>query len=846
MDEPLNLNALNTDAAKTDQPYKIAPIQKMNEENTFKVKIANLTITALIDTGASISCMSKSLSDQLDTKVEPYEKKIVGPDGSPLIIEGKSNVKLKMDEFAVEHELIVVTELSPQVILGRDFLKKHKAIIDCEKDHVILVNVPTEDFFLETDKDIHAVAIEDTLVPGNSIAYIKIRIPPQFDHNVLISNDPLLTQKKNIWCTRCIVDSSGNQLGTWLLNPGNETCKVLKGSSIGICEELEPSMKVCCLNNTVNQKEDQVREQNFIVSSKLSDKQKNKVLSLLNRYESIITNNDECVGKTTLIKHRIITQDSPPVHHRPYRTSVSEREIIKSKVEEMLNNGIITPSSSPWSSPVVLVKKKNGDWRFCIDYRKLNLRTVRDVYPLPRIDDTLDALGGSAFFSALDLKNGYWQIEVDERDREKTAFVTPNGLYQFNVMPFGLCNAPSTFERLMDSVLRNLTWEICLCYLDDIIVFSTDFDSHLDRLEKVLECIKTAGLTLNRKKCRFAFQELTIFGHVISSAGIKPDPEKTAPIQRFPKPKNVKQVQSFLGVCSYYRRFIPNFAKIAHPLHQLVRKNIVFSWEKAQNNAFEILKEKLFTAPVLTHYNPKNDIQIHTDASNLGLGAVMIQMCNGLERPVAYASRSLSKAEANYSTTEKECLAVIWAIGKFRPYVYGRAFTVITDHHSLCWLSNLGSATGRLARWSLKLQEFDITVKFKSGRKHQDADGLSRCPIPENEESQQIKMIAVEDTTGDPFIETIKKSLSQVQPELSMTDNFILRNNLLYKKNPLSVGNPWLLVIPKSMQHRMMSELHDIPTSGHLGIAKTYNRARKKFFWPNLYKTIRAYIASCP
>ncbi|UYV78642.1 K02A2.6-like, partial [Cordylochernes scorpioides] len=372
------------------------------------------------------------------------------------------------------------------------------------------------------------------------------------------------------------------------------------------------------------------------------------------------------------------------------RVSLREREIINNQIDKMLKKGIISHSSSPWASPVILVKKKDGTFRFCVDYRNLNSITVKDQYPLPRIDDCFDSLHGSRYFTSLDLCSGYWQVEVEEQDREKTAFVTPDGLYHFNVLPFGLCNGPATFERLMDNILRTHKWKICLCYLDDVIVFSEDLPSHLTRSKTILGCLRKAGLTLNLSKCRFAYEELLLLGHVVSKEGITPDPEKIASIKDFPALKTIKNVRAFLGLCSYYRRFIKEFSKIAYPLQILTHKNQPFVWGKEQESSFLTLKEKLSSPEVLTHYDPNKPIGLHTDASDQGLWAVLIHVeDNGRERPISYASRTLQRAETKYSTTEKECLAIIWAIGKFRPYLYGRKFIVYTDHHSLCWMAKV-------------------------------------------------------------------------------------------------------------------------------------------------------------
>jgi len=270
----------------------------------------------------------------------------------------------------------------------------------------------------------------------------------------------------------------------------------------------------------------------------------------------------------------------------------------------MLKEDVIEPSAGPWASPVVLVKKKDDTWRFCVDFRRLNAVTKKDVYPLPRIDDALDALHDASWFTSLDLKSGYWQISVDEQDREKTAFITPDGLFQFKVMPFGLCNAPATFERLIDTLLRGLKWHTCLCYLDDIVVFSKTFKEHVERLREVLSVLASAGLLLNFKKCHLGARQIKVLGHLVDTNGVQPDHEKVSAVKNFPSPKNIKDLQSFLGLCSYFRRFVPDFAHRANSLTSLLSKKNTFKWETEQQRAFQDLKEALSSNPVLPISTP--------------------------------------------------------------------------------------------------------------------------------------------------------------------------------------------------------------------------------------------------
>ena len=343
-------------------------------------------------------------------------------------------------------------------------------------------------------------------------------------------------------------------------------------------------------------------------------------------------------------------------------------------VKEMEERGIVQPSSSPWASPVVLVPKKDGSLRFCVDFRRLNSITRKDVYPLPRVDDILDTLGNARYFTTLDLASGYWQVPLDDDARPKTAFTTHQGLYEFVRMPFGLCNAPATFQRAMQSVLAGLEWRDCFVYIDDILIASATYEEHLQHLEQVFDRLRTANLMLKPKKCRFLCKEVKYLGHVISVQGVLPDPDKTEQVKLFPIPEDVTQVRRFLGLASYYRRFVPNFAKIATPLHALLKKEKVFEWTSECTTAFNLLKDALTSPPVLVYpkFGPNSEFILETDASYVGLRAILSQRQeDGRVNPIAYASRGLDVHEKKYGVTELETLGLVWAVRYFRPYLLG-------------------------------------------------------------------------------------------------------------------------------------------------------------------------------
>ena len=477
------------------------------------------------------------------------------------------------------------------------------------------------------------------------------------------------------------------------------------------------------------------------ISASMPEEESKQLLDLLQQYQDTFARDSLELGNCPFTSHVIDTKDAKPIKQRAYPSGWQEQEKIRAHVDEMLAQDIIEPSVSPWSSPVLLVKKKDDSWRFCVDYRKLNAVTVKDVYPLPRIEDALARLNGAKVFSSLDLQAGYWQVPVAYADREKTAFITADGLWQFKVMPFGLCNAPGTFQRMMDQVLGDLRFSSCLVYLDDIIIYGKDFAEHQVRLEQVLRCLDSVGLKIKLKKCSFGEGRIGVLGHVVSAQGVEPDPAKIRAVKEFPKPPEKaadkakkKHVMSFLGLCSYYRRFVPKFADIARPLHRLTHIDRPFEWSQEADESFDKLREALAACAALKFPVPNHPIEIHPDASDYGLGAVLVQRIDGVEAPIAYASRLLNQCERNYSITEKEGLAVLWALQKFKPYVWGEKITVITDHHGLCWLMLKHQLAGRLARWSLQVQEYDLTIVYKSGRLHNDADALSRHPVDGPEE----------------------------------------------------------------------------------------------------------------
>jgi len=368
----------------------------------------------------------------------------------------------------------------------------------------------------------------------------------------------------------------------------------------------------------------------------LEERQKCELLHVLKEFSDVFATQNGPLGRTSLVKHAVSTE-GPPIRQPLRRLPVALKDVVQDEVNKMLQQGVVQPSKSPWSSPVVMVMKKDGSWRFCVDFRKVNAVTHKDAYPLPRIDATLESLSGCQYFTTLDLASGYWQVELEEGDKEKTAFSTPDGHFEFNVMPFGLTNAPATFQRLMQCVLAGMTMEQCLVYLDDIIVFAPTFHEHLRRLREVLQRLSNAGLKVKVSKCQFAQREVRYLGHIVSAEGIRPDPAKLDAVVTYPVPKDVGELRRFLGLANYYRRYVKDYSQTAEPLHKLTRKTASgFQWNEICQQAFELLKEHLVSPPILAYPQFDRPFILYTDASEGAIGAVLSQMEDGRERVIAY------------------------------------------------------------------------------------------------------------------------------------------------------------------------------------------------------------------
>ena len=550
------------------------------------------------------------------------------------------------------------------------------------------------------------------------------------------------------------------------------------------------------------------------------------------------------------VNHRIELESGSTPPWRPlYRASPPELEMMRGELDKLLASGAIQPSRSPYGAPVVFIKKKEGDLRMCVDYRALNKITIKNKYPIPRIDDMMDQIQGAKIFTKIDLRSGYNQVRIHPDDIEKTAFRTRYGHYKFRVMPFGLTNSPATFMTIMQHIFRHLLDKFIIIYIDDLLIYSNNREEHEDHLRQVFEILRQNKLYAKITKCDFFKESVEYLGHIISPEGIATDPAKVEAIQNWPTPTDLKDVQSFLGLCNYYRRFVPSYSHIATPLTALTHKNTPFQWNAQTEEAFQELKRRMSESPVLAipSSNLNHPFAITTDASNFAIGGVLTQDQGQGHQPIAYTSRKLSEAEQNYAAHEKELLAIMHALEKWRVYLLGNHFKIWTDHATLKFFQTQPRLSSKQARWSESLSEYDYEILYLPGKENKVADAVSRrTDLQTNAISEWVPSttISIENQLADPDFTNIILNL-QGQPTEDKVSTSYMAHFTLGSRGQLIYDQSRLCIPKGPLQTQIIHDHHDIPIAGHQGIERTHSAVHTLAYWPRLHRDIEDYVTSC-
>ena len=842
-----------------------------------KFKLYNEEVELIIDSGASC-CLLDRKYIPTNFQIDPRQQiEVRGVNGVTTTL-GYVDTFLNFNSTEYPIRFHRMEKLPSNIIglIGTNFLKKYNAKIDFAKMKM--------EFDIPEEENCFTIPARTEI-----IKYVETN----FSEACVVLNDEIMPQ---VFIANSIVTPVNGKIPIRMVNFRNKKVSV---------KALQPEIK--------SAKDYLVIETKYTKElDHLSSSEKETIVQICIKYADIFCLAEDKLTVTKIYNPEIKTVPSAqPIYSKPYKIPHVQKAEAEQQIQKMIGEQIIEKACSPWNSPILLVpKKSSGDtkkWRLVIDYRKLNTVIEDDKFPLPNIDDIIDALAGAKYFSHLDLSQGYYQCQLRPEDRPVTAFSTPSGQYQMTRLPMGLKISPSVFSRLMTIAMSGLDMTKCLVYLDDIIVFGKTIDEHNKNLTRIFERFRQVNLKLNPGKCKFFKTELLYLGHLISAEGVKPDPAKTEAVKKWPTPQNADEVKRFVAFANYYRKHIKDFAKICSPLNYLTRKEVKFEWNAQCEEAFEKLKHTFLNPPILDYpnFNESITFHLHTDASGYAIGAVL---SNNNGKPIAYASKTLNKAELNYPTIEKELLALVWAIRHFRPYLYGRKFVVHTDHRPLVYLFSLTDPSSRLTKFRLALEEYLFDIFYIPGKDNLIADALSRIPISDLKElvmtvtTRSKSMVEQKNNkpvdmkgTDQPKMSNMEYKKLQIDPdikEIKVTPEIIwipptdtllhLRGimekvveylkkqentNIVIEKTESSrnliktmkelkreiKGMPEIIILGENkreitddkMKYIIINDHHLLPTAGHAGIQRTIKTIRKRYFWKNLNKDVTQYIKKC-
>ena len=839
--------------------------------------------------------------DALANKPKLYKSglNLATASNTPLHVDGFAYIEFAVGGIKMTHKFYVVRNLNRNVILGLDWLQARGVRVyhDLGCIRVYGTYIPLVD-------DIHVASVirsrsKVKLPPQTAhVTYCKLRNHPQFhvgeDYEITHVESGYLGDESGLLVANSVTQLRSNyRIPILLVNTTCKTLSIKKGTPLATINSVATATISSIDKQAASppiKKHLNTPNDNTFDNTDVPDVYRKEIIELLSRNQDLFADTDAKLAHTDTVKMRIDTGNHPPIKLKPYRTQINNRKIIDKAVDEMLDAKIISRSQSEWSFPVVIVDKKDGSKRFCVDFRKLNKITKLNSYPLPIIDDILALLGKAKYFTSLDLKSGYWQVLMHEDDKCKTAFACHRGLFEWNVMPFGLTNAPAVFQSLINRVIEGLTG-FATAYLDDILIYSETKEEHMAHIQQVFDRLREHSLRLKPKKCSFLKSETTYLGFVINSQGVFPEKRKVDIIRNLLPPTTVREVRSFIGMCSYYRRFIPSFSEIAEPIISLTRKFARFNWTDDCQLAFEKLKEKLVELPLLSFPDPNLPYTLYTDASDKCIGACLTQTMiyndEKVERPIYYLSHRLSDTQTRWSTIEKEAYAIYYSLQKLDHYLHNAEFVIKCDHRPLKYLLDSPMQNKKISLWALSIAGYNCKIEFLKGTDNSVADLLSRVPanVLNNEDTplsdpdvsnktyeisalnsnrfqpkdyarcrpqfQDNVVKPVLDSALDMKVEQDKDDVvvqlkrGTLQDTLSpaVTRKYVLLDDILYFISDPDNEPILRLVIPQHLQQQIVMHYHE--TLGHLGIDKTYDAIHPKYYWVNLYKDITQFVSKC-
>lgn len=732
-----------------------------------KTNLNTLNLTFLIDTQADISLIKQS---SITKEILVNKKDIIHIKGvTNNIIDSLGSVLLNftINNELVTNKLFIVPDnfaIPSDGILGKDFLKPRQSILNYRTMTLIFKN---RNSFLSLN--LLDSMNNNLYIPPRCETTRQFTIANIREENLYIPNQIIID---GLYIPNTIVKS--NKILVPILNTTNSFKVMPKNYQLQYFPLND--YNVLNIQNSSQTKSDTQRTELLLnlVKENTDSPFQSQIQNLCSNFVDIFALDSDPLTTNNFYEQKLRVLDNQPVYIKNYRLPYAQKAEVNKQVQKLLNDGLIEPSRSNFNSPVILVPKK-GDgskWRMCIDYRMVNRKLIADKYPLPRIEEILDSLGRSKFFSVLDLQSGFHQIPIEENSRDITSFSTDNGAFRFKVLPFGLNISPNSFTRMMNIAFSGLSPERCFIYMDDIIVTGCSASHHIKNLSAVFETCRKYNLKLNATKCRFFKKEVMYIGHVVNEKGVQPDPIKIEALKNYPVPSSKDDVRRFVAFANFYRRFIPNFAAIAQPLNELTRKRSIFEWSESAQKSFDNLRLKLIKFPILHYPDFTKEFKIVVDASNSAVGACLMQEFGNFEHPISYASRSLTKGELNKSTIEKELTAIHFAITHFRPYIFGRHFVVKSDHKPLTYLFSLKNPSSKLTRMRLDLEEYDFSTEYIKGTANVIADALSRINVNE------IRDLSEQTTSAVLAVTTRSKNKQQ---QNTMPDKCV-ENELLREK----------------------------------------------------------------